>query len=428
MTSSNFAKMGIRDVYCERLKEQEIIHPTKVQEAAITKLLEGKDLIVQSQTGTGKTLAYLLPILERIHLEQKHVQAVVLCPTQELASQVVEVARKMGESDGLRAQLLIGGAALKRQVERLKKHPHLVVGTPGRIAELIRMGKLKMHHVKTLIIDEADQVLALSSTVEVEKVISSTLADRQLAFFSATIPSEIAQLAKKRMKEAEFLQIEPKQKVAPLIEHVSFLCEARDKIDVLKKVIRAYKPKACIVFLHHTDRIAEVENKLSYSGFSVKSLYGDSYKAERSQAIEQFRKGKVQCLIATDVAARGLDLAEVSLIIHFDPPFDEEQYIHRAGRTGRAGQSGTSVLLLAPSELRDAKRISKRLDIQLMEKKLYNGEVVDVTSDQRKSQKTRKTKKYRKEHPSEGSHKTSKSTRQQVRKNKGAPKWLKNKS
>lgn len=433
----NFERLGIRDSLCQSLKKQDIIQPTKVQEIVIEKLLENRDVVAQSQTGTGKTLAYLLPIIQKIDLEAKQLQAVVLCPTQELAAQITHVARSLAEGEGLRVQMLIGGAALRRQVEKLKKsRPHFVIGTPGRIAELIRMGKLKMHQVRMLIIDEADQVYALSSLTDVEKVIVSVRRDCQLAFFSATIPPEVEQIALQRMEEPAIVRIDPEQKVASPIEHVRFMCEARDKIDLLKKIIRAYNPVSCMIFVQSTDKIAEVEAKLSYHGLQVVSLYGDGFKADRSQAMQKFRSGKAQCLIATDLAARGLDIPQASLIVHFDPPMHVEQYVHRAGRTGRAGQKGTSAMLLTLAQMRNVRRICKELGIELMEKKVYMGEIIPVQPGSHKSDPSRKSSDKAMKHSKSRNHpkqpssksKMSKSTRHHDRKNKGAPRWLKNKS
>ncbi len=285
-----------------------ITDPTAVQAQAIPLLLGKRDVIAHSQTGSGKTLAYLIPTLQQMDAGNKQVQAVILAPTQELAMQIVQVARIYGEPLGIRVQPLIGGAALKRQIEKLKEHPQLVIGTPGRIHELLKQRKLKLNAVRTVIIDEADQVFDLGSSRDVEQLLFNTGRERQLAFFSATFPASMIALERRWMKDPARVEVEPGQRVAASVEHQFIVCDKRDKVEVARKLIRLLNPRSALLFLNDTDNISNWESKLSYSGFAVEALYGDADKVKRARTLDHFRDGTCQLLLATDVAARGWTL------------------------------------------------------------------------------------------------------------------------
>lgn len=378
MTNTTFAGLGIGELLSAKLMDYGITEPSPVQAECIPAALEGRDVLAQSQTGTGKTLAYLLPILQSSDPGAKTLQALILAPTQELAMQILREAEKYGEALGILSQALIGGASVKRQLERLKQHPQLVVGTPGRIREILALRKLKLHALKTVVVDEADQMFKLGGAADVEHILRATLRDRQLMFLSATITPDIRALAAKEMNNPVEIGIEPEQRTSKSLEHIYFVCEPRDKIDTLRRIVRHFDPARAIVFINHTDQIAEVEGKMNYVGLSAGALYGDADKAARSLTLRRFREGKIRLLVASDVAARGLDIEDLALVVNLDPPIDAEYYVHRAGRTGRMGKRGLAVSIVSPQEEFIMRKFSRELGIEIEPKTLYQGEVLGL--------------------------------------------------
>ncbi|MEK5026206.1 DEAD/DEAH box helicase [Paenibacillus sp. FSL M7-1046] len=376
MNKASFAAIGIQDDLVARLSEFGITDPSPVQEQTIPLLLEGRDVLAASQTGTGKTLAYLLPLIQGINPEHRVVQKVVLAPTQELAMQILREAERYGAHRGIKAMGLIGGAAIKRQIDKLREHPQLVVGTPGRVRELIGLRKLKMHEVSTIIIDEADQMFQLSGAGEVAKIVSSALRTRQLVMLSATIGPETQALAAREMKNPAEVGIDPGVMTAQSLEHHYVVAEERNKIDMLRRVIRHYNPQRAIVFVNATEDIAEVEAKLNHLGLTAAAIYGDADKVTRSNVLTRFRDGKFRVLVASDVAARGLDIENLTLVVSFDPAFDSEHYVHRAGRTGRMGRRGLSVSIVTEQQTFIMRKFARELNITLEEKEMVAGKVM----------------------------------------------------
>ncbi|WP_188530469.1 DEAD/DEAH box helicase [Paenibacillus abyssi] len=454
--NNTWASLSLDAQLAALLQENNIVTPTQVQAEAIPVMLEGKDVIAHSQTGSGKTLAYLLPVLQRIDSEDKNVQAVVLAPTQELAMQIVQVAKSYGEPIGVRIQALIGGAAIKRQIEKLKEHPQLVIGTPGRIRELLMQRKLKLHETRTIVVDEVDQVFGLGSTSEVEEVLQSTKRDRQVAFFSATFPEAMEELERRWLNEPVRVAVTPQQRVAASVEHQFIVCDKRDKVDTARRIVRLLNPAAALLFLNDTDVISNWESKLSYEGFTVEAIYGDADKAKRASTLARFRDGRCQLLLATDVAARGLDIADLPLVINLDPPFDADHYVHRAGRTGRMGRFGTVISIVTPQELFIMDKFQKQLAITITQKVLDRGKLVNADEARQKAAPFRRASGSRQAEQAPGQtagagkesmqgtarttaskadakpaskrppQKTAtKSVRERDRKDKGAPKWLK---
>lgn len=376
MNKASFAAIGIQEDLVARLSEFGITDPSPVQEQTIPLLLEGRDVLAASQTGTGKTLAYLLPLLQGIHPEKRVVQKLVLAPTQELAMQILREAERYGSHRGIKVMGLIGGAAIKRQIDKLREHPQLVVGTPGRVKELISLRKLKMHEVTTIVIDEADQMFQLSGAGEVAKIVSSALRTRQLVMLSATIGPETQALAAREMKNPAEVGIDPGVMTAASLEHHYVVAEERNKIDMLRRVIRHYNPQRAIVFVNATEDIAEVEAKLNHLGLTAAALYGDADKVTRSNVLARFRDGKFRVLVASDVAARGLDIENLTLVVSFDPAFDSEHYVHRAGRTGRMGKRGLSVTIVTEQQTFIMRKFARELNITLEEKEMTHGKVL----------------------------------------------------
>ncbi|MUT65879.1 DEAD/DEAH box helicase [Paenibacillus sp. NEAU-GSW1] len=375
MSNKSWNELGLVKPLADKLETNGIKEPTVIQAEALPLLLDGKDVSARSQTGSGKTLAFLLPLLQRMNPASKAVQAVILAPTQELAMQIVRVAESYGEPLGIRVQQLIGGAALKRQVEKLKLHPQLVIGTPGRIHELLKLRKLKLHDVRSVVIDEADQVFELGSTREVETILYATGKERQLAFFSATYPDQMARFEGRWMKEPVRIQIAPQHRVSETIDNYFIVSDKRDKTDTARRLVRLLNPKSALLFLNTTDNIANWEAKLSYEGFTVETLYGDADKQRRAATLARFREGRCQLLLATDVAARGLDIEGLPLVIQLDPAADADHYVHRAGRTGRMGRTGTVVSIVTPQEIFIMDKFRKQLGIELPEKAMYRGKL-----------------------------------------------------
>ncbi|CAM3046150.1 DEAD/DEAH box helicase [Paenibacillus sediminis] len=427
MNVTSFEGLGIAQDLSAKLLEYGIKTPTPVQVESIPAVLEGRDLLAQSQTGTGKTIAYLLPILQKIDPNLKQTQALILAPTQELAMQIAREGEKYGSDRQIKVLGLIGGASIKRQLEKLKQHPQLIVGTPGRIQEFIAIRKLKMPNIKTIVIDEVDQVFELGGSKDVESILRSSLRDRQLVFLSATINPEIRKLAEQEMKNPVEVGIEPEQRISSTIEHFYFISEERDKMDMLRRIIRTYGSSKAIVFVNNTNDIAEVEAKMNYVGLDAKAIYADADKITRSLVLRQFREGKIRLLVASDVAARGLDIEGLDFVINFDPPIDAEHYVHRAGRTGRMGRKGTAITLITPRQQFIMKKFGKELGVSFEERKLYGGKVIAADSSKdRASRAVASASKVRKPAAQKPAA-DRKNDRHRDRKNKGAPKWLKNK-
>lgn len=378
MSVKTWSELGLKEALCDALSDRGIAQPTEVQAEAIPALLEGKDVSARSQTGSGKTLAFLLPLLQRIDAASGAIQGMVISPTQELAMQIVRVAEQYGAPLGVRVQQLIGGAALKRQVEKLKQKPHLVIGTPGRIHELVKTRKLKLNEVFCAVVDEADQSFQLGSTKDLETVLYAMNPRRQIAFFSATYPDVMARYEGRWMKEPLRIQLTPQQRVAQSVSNYYVLSDKRDKTDTARRLVRLLNPSSALLFLNDTGEIANWESKLSYEGFAVETLYGDSDKQRRAATLARFRDGSCQLLLATDVAARGLDIEGLPLVLQLDPAVDADHYVHRAGRTGRMGRTGTVITIVTPQELFIMEKFRKQLGVDLEERAMYRGQFLSM--------------------------------------------------
>ncbi len=355
-------------------------HPTSIQSYAIPHILEKKDVIAQSPTGTGKTLAYLLPVLNMIDVEKKAVQAVILASSQELVMQILNEIQKWAEGSGIRGASFIGGANVKRQLEKLKKHPHIAVGTPGRVHELIKQKKLKMHEVKMVVLDEGDQLLVPEHTETVQQIVKSTLSDRQVVLFSATLPDSIINIAKELTNNAEIISVKKDETIrAEKVNHIYFISEQRDKIKLLEKISRLKGLKG-LVFVKDIGNLTVLAEKLQFKKINVSILHSDLNKMERQKALRNFRDGKTSMLIATDVAARGLDIQGITHVVHYDFPKDLNQYVHRSGRTGRFGAAGTVISLVTEREERDLKKFAREIGTHATLKRFYGERIVEGKS------------------------------------------------
>ncbi|MDX8342838.1 DEAD/DEAH box helicase [Rossellomorea sp. YZS02] len=348
---------------------------TPVQEKVVPVIMEGKDVVCESPTGTGKTLAYLLPIIQAIDPSRKQAQAVILAPSRELVMQIHQEIQKWAKGTDVTSAAFIGGANIKKQVEKLKKKPHIVVGTTGRMIELMKMKKLKMHEVKTIVVDEFDLMISAEHIREVKDIIKSTLKERQVLFFSATLSDETEQVAQSLLQNHEIIKMEANLD-NPKVDHVFVYSELRDKMEALRS-ISYFKGIKALVFFNQLEKLSEMEEKLKYKGVELEVLAGESNKMERKQSLDRFRSGKVSMLLTTDVAARGLDITDVTHVIHFDFPSDTKQYIHRSGRTGRMGAEGTVICLVSKRELSFLEKLSKELNLPFQEKTIRGGGLQD---------------------------------------------------
>ncbi len=350
-----------------------------IQEAAIPVLLDGKDAYLNSETGSGKTLAYLLPLFCRMEPGRAALQAVVVAPSHELAIQIQRQACDLAQNAGLpiRTVLLIGGTIMQRQLDKLKKHPHLVVGSPGRMQDLIGLGKLKMQTVQSVVIDEADRLLGGDSLDSVTAIIRAAPEKRQMIFVSATEQPECSRAVNSLAPSCVTLRTAATP-VNPNIDHVYLACEDRDKPELLRKLFHALKPRRAIVFVHQTLSAEHLAAKLAFHHIPVADLHGAFDKTERKKAMDGFRKGEVTVLIASDLAARGLDLPDVTHVFNVDVPTQSKAYLHRVGRTARAGAKGLAISLMNEQEIRLVKRFQSELGILMTRVRVSEGAVVPV--------------------------------------------------
>ena len=381
-----FNDLGLVEALIEGLKKENIVTPTPIQEKAIPAALENKDIVAQSETGSGKTLAYLLPIFQKIDLSKREMQAIILTPTHELAIQIqrqVEILSKNSDIP-VTSTPIIGNVNIARQIDKLKEKPHIIVGSAGRILELIKKKKVTAHTIKTIVIDEADRLLDMHNIDAVKAIIKSTMKDRQLMIVSATISKEAENIAKNLMKDPEFIKVEESHTIATNISHMYFLSEQREKFDMLRKLVRMINPEKAIVFINKSEEIAMITEKLKFNGLKAEGIHGTSMKENRKKAMDDFRSGKIQLLVASDVAARGLDIKGVTHIFNLDMPEDPKSYLHRVGRTGRAGESGTAISVVTEAEKALIQRYEKNFGIIIPGKDMYMGKIVDLKNSTKK--------------------------------------------
>ncbi|ARK31885.1 DEAD/DEAH box helicase [Halalkalibacter krulwichiae] len=362
----------------DALREQGIQEPTDIQSKMIPEALEGQSLIARSQTGTGKTLAYLLPALTKIDVAKKGLQVIVLAPTQELAMQVVDVAKSLTEKEPIIIGSYIGGANIKRQVEKLKKQkPQLAIGTPGRLLELIEMKKLKLHEVQVVAVDEADRMMAEHSSWEATIQIAKRAGrETQFLFVSATIPKDFSEQVAAAAPFVVQVEAEGGLVHTENVDHLYIRADERDKIDVARRVIHAENIEKGIVFVNQLEKVAETAEKFSYKGIKALALSSDQSKHEREHALKSFHKGETHILIASDVAARGLDIDNVTHIIQLDAPANSDSYLHRAGRTGRMGKSGKVLTIVDRKSEYKVDKYRRDLKIELKETMLTRGNLI----------------------------------------------------
>ena len=324
---------------------------TPIQEETIPLSMEGKDIIGQAQTGTGKTAAFGIPLIEKVDVKNKNIQALVIAPTRELAIQVSEELHKIGYDKRVQVLAVFGGQDISRQIRALKKKPSIIVGTPGRILDHINRGTIKLEGIHTVVLDEADEMLNMGFIEDIEKILSKVPDERQTLLFSATMPEKIRQIAVRFMNEPVTVKIKAKEMTVPQIEQYFIKVDEREKFDTLTRLLDYQSPELAIVFGRTKRRVDEVAEALSIRGYTAEGIHGDLSQAKRLQVLRKFKEGSIDVLVATDVAARGLDISGVTHVYNFDIPQDPESYVHRIGRTGRAGKTGMAITFVAPREM-----------------------------------------------------------------------------
>ncbi|MCG8671337.1 MAG: DEAD/DEAH box helicase [Pseudomonadales bacterium] len=356
----SFADLNLPSSILQALSDVGYETPSPIQAATIPLLLQGKDVVGMAQTGTGKTAAFALPVLADIDLNANHPQALVLCPTRELAIQVAEAFQSYAAHlKGFHVLPIYGGQDMRGQLKALKRGVHVVVGTPGRTLDHLNRKSLALNKIKTIVLDEADEMLRMGFIDDVEAILDKTPEDRRVALFSATMPAPIRKVANNYLNEPEEIQIKTKVTTNENIEQLYWLVSGTNKLDALTRILEVEEFDGMIIFVRTKTSTVELADKLNARGYSASALNGDMSQNLRIQTVEQLKRGSLDILVATDVAARGLDVERISHVMNYDIPYDDEAYVHRIGRTGRAGRTGKAILFVAPRERRLLRSIEK---------------------------------------------------------------------
>jgi len=391
MNRIQFSELSISKEVLKAVIEMGFEEATPIQSMAIPAALTGKDIVGQAQTGTGKTAAFAIPMLETLDIKEKGVQALVLCPTRELAVQISEEVNKIAKfKRGLSILPVFGGQDIERQIRGLKKGAHVVIGTPGRVLDHLRRKTLKLDNLKMLILDEADEMLNMGFREDIETVLSSVDHDIQKMLFSATMPKEILNIINKYLDKPEMLKVAHKELTTPNITQVYLEVKDRDKLEILTRIVDINNFKLSIVFCNTKKRVDEVTDMLQARGYLCDKIHGDMKQTLRMNVINKFKRNDIELLVATDVAARGLDIDDVEAVFNYDIPSHEEYYVHRIGRTGRAGKEGASFTFITFRDyhlLRSIQRytksemkfypIPKISDIEAMKQDIFLGKIKD---------------------------------------------------
>jgi len=358
----SFQSLGLSEAGVQQVEKLGFTTPTTIQVQAIPELLSGRDVVGQSQTGTGKTAAFSLPMLERIDLEKRGVQALILTPTRELASQVAEAIRDFSGNRRLGVLTVCGGQSMERQLRELKRGVQIVVGTPGRVIDLLDRGDLKLDQVSWVVLDEADEMLSMGFIDDVKKILQQAPVERQTACFSATMPRPIRDLINKFLKSPVTVTVEqPKATPARIEQRAYMVPRGWTKAKALQPIMELEDPEAALIFVRTRKAAAELTSQLQAAGHSVDEYHGDLSQSQRERLLYRFKGGQVRWVVATDIAARGLDVDHLTHVINYDLPDQAESYIHRIGRTGRAGKTGTAISLIQPFDRRKLNLIERKV-------------------------------------------------------------------
>ena len=374
----NFSDLNISDDIKKAIEDMGFSKLTPIQDEAIPIGLNGRDIIGQAQTGSGKTLAFAIPILEKIFIPDRSPQAIVLCPTRELCMQVASEIEKIGSKiKKFKVLAVYGGQPIGKQTRVLKKGVHVVVGTPGRVIDHIQRGNLDLIGIESVVLDEADEMLEMGFREDIETILEKTPVQRQTLLFSATISSEVRKIAEKYQKNPEFIKIANKRKNIPKITQYAFKCNIKDKFNGLSMLIEAYDVKLALIFCNTKKSVDYVAKHLKKQDFNVDSLHGDMAQKTRDKVMNKFKNGNINILVASDVASRGLDIEDVGVIINYDVPQNLDDYIHRIGRTARAGKKGFAFTLVSKDELSRFNNIKKGNNVKIIEKEFPTPEEIE---------------------------------------------------
>ncbi len=363
--SKSFAELGLSESTLKALKDVGYESPSPIQEEAIPSLLQGRDVIGQAQTGTGKTAAFGLPIMEYIDPSEQSVQALVLTPTRELCIQVTQALRSYGAQGGIDVVAVFGGAPIRTQQAQLRAGGHVVVGTVGRVLDLISRHSLMLTSCRFVVLDEADEMLDLGFLEDVEKILSLTPSSRQTALFSATMPPPIRKLADRYMYEPAIIQVEAATLTIDTVAQFQLPVETKHKAEMLVEVLKAEQPDQAIVFVRTKIRADQLFRTLKDRGMNVRALHGDMSQGSRDGVMLAFKGGRVPILVATDVAARGLDISTVTHVVNYDVPTSPDTYVHRIGRTGRVGRSGRAITFVEDRQKRELEAIERHIGTEV---------------------------------------------------------------
>ncbi|MCL2390520.1 MAG: DEAD/DEAH box helicase [Endomicrobia bacterium] len=401
MSTLKFSELNLSNEILKAVQDMGFEEATPIQSLAIPKMVTGVDIIGQAQTGTGKTAAFGIPLLEKIDAKNKNVQAIILCPTRELAIQVCEELKLLSKyKRGINIVPVYGGQPIGRQMIALSKGAQIIVGTPGRVIDHLERKTLKLEFASTIVLDEADEMLDMGFRDDIELILKSIPQERQTVFFSATMPKEFLFLTKKYQKRPETIKVVSEKLTVPLIEQYYFDIREHQKLEALTRCLDMYDPKLSLVFCNTKRRVDEVTASLQARGYSADAIHGDMNQSQRDRVMAKFRSGSIELLIATDVAARGIDVDDIDMVFNYDLPQDDEDYVHRIGRTGRAGRTGKAYSFVSGKEiykLRDIQRytnanvkrtqVPSLADVENIKTTLLLEKVKDFLKDEKDTEK-----------------------------------------
>ncbi|KAB3529258.1 DEAD/DEAH box helicase [Alkaliphilus serpentinus] len=381
---NQFESLGISKEILKVIQEMGFETPTSIQQQAIPIVYEGRDVLGQAQTGTGKTAAFGIPMIERISTENNSVQVLVLTPTRELAIQVADEVKKFAKyKHGIRTLAIYGGQPIERQLKALKQGVQIVVGTPGRILDHIRRKTLKLNNISGVVMDEADQMLDMGFLEDIEAILNEMPSNRQTLMFSATIPKEIEMIAQNYMTSPVTVKVTHKELTVPQITQYYFEVKPHEKLESLTRILDMEKVELGMIFSNTKRGVDELVEKLQNRGYSVEGIHGDLKQSQRDRVMKKFRDGTIDMLIATDVAARGIDVDDVALVINYDLPENFEYYVHRIGRTGRAGKAGLAYTLVTPRQIRTLKMLERYIKARLIRRNVPSvNDIVEKRKEQ----------------------------------------------
>src|SRR5450756_2282876 len=377
MTAKLFSELGLSPEVLKAIDKLGFEKAAPIQAEAIPVLMQGKDVVGQSQTGSGKTAAFAIPAIEKTDPKLRAVQVLILCPTRELAVQVSEEVHKLALfKRGITALPIYGGQSYERQFLGLKQGAQIVIGTPGRVMDHMRRGTLRLETIKMVVLDEVDVMLNMGFRDDIELILQATPKERQTVFFSATIPRPIQQLIEKYSRDPQQVRIEQKALTVPTVEQVYYEVDRRYKIELLTRLIDIHDLKLGIIFCNTKRMVDDLVDHLNAQGYSADRLHGDMSQMMRDRVMNKFRKSGLEFLVATDVAARGIDVENIEVVFNYDLPYDPEDYVHRIGRTGRAGRSGRAISLVPGREMFQIRNIERFTNVRIQRGKIPTADEV----------------------------------------------------